>query len=112
MQREIMTNYQKADMLVRKEVVYNVTYLIQEMIGQEKYFEDLSGLLPEEDQDGNITEVLEYWLVSPRLAENLKAHGELVEKDFYNLPIWGRRTSGQSIALDTVIEDIAMKLFS
>ena len=108
----MMTSEEKTEMLVRKEVVHNVTRLMQELMGQEKYLDDLSELSGEEDEDGNVPEVLEYWLVTPTLAEKLKEHGELVAKDFYDLPIWGRRTSGQSITLDTVIEDIAAELFS
>jgi hypothetical protein len=106
-----MTSEEKSAKLVQKEIVYNITYLMQELIGQEKYFDDLGGLLGEEGEDGNMPEVLEYWLVTPWLAEKLKARGELVE-NFQDLDIWGRQTSGQSITLDTVIEDIAAELFS
>lgn len=105
-----MENEEKAEVLVKKEVVYNITCLVQDLIGQEKYCEDLRGLLGEEDKDGNMPEVLEYWLVTPWLAEKLKAHGELIT-NFRDLDIWGRQTSGQSIELDTVIEDIALEFY-
>lgn len=51
-------------------------------------------------------DVLEYWIVSQWLAEKLAARGEVVEMDFHGLIIWGRTTSGQSIVMDPVIEDI------
>lgn len=54
-----MTSEEKTEMLVRKEVVHNVTRLMQELMGQEKYLDDLSELLGEEDEDGNMPEVFE-----------------------------------------------------
>lgn len=52
-------------------------------------------------------EVFEHWVVSTWLADRLRAHGETVIDDLMGLgPIWGRTTTGQSIALDGVICDI------
>ena len=97
--------------LVRREVLCNVSMLIQEMLTQKKYFEDLSGLIGEEDDEGNIPEVFEYWVVTSWFAEKLKAHGELVT-EFFDLVIWGRQTTGQLTSADAVIGDITRELFA
>ena len=52
-------------------------------------------------------EVFEYWLVSRGLADALIKHDEKVIKEFLGLgPIWCRTATGQSVEMDTVIEDI------
>lgn len=53
-------------------------------------------------------DVYEHWLISGWLAEKLKARGEVVG-DLCGLTIWGRCCTGQSIALDRVIQEIAME---
>jgi len=95
-----------AMLLVNKDVCCNVSYLVGKLINEEKYCDDLRGLFGEEDEEGRIAEVLEYWVITPRLAEELKARGELVT-EFFDLDIWGRQTSGQHIADDAVILEIA-----
>ena len=67
------------------------------------------------DEDENFEpteyqEVLEHWIVTDWLADRLEEQGEAVCKDFYGLTIWGRTTSGQSIALDGVICQIHKNL--
>ena len=101
----------KKEKLVNREVLCNVSYLVTELMSQEKYFEELSELFGQEDDEGNIPEVYEYWLVTPWLAEKLKAQGELVTEFFYQ-DIWGRQTSGQLIYMDAVIDDITRELFA
>ena len=101
----------KKEKLVNREVLSNVSFLVEELIGQEKYFEDLSELIGQEDEEGNMQEVYEYWLVTPWFAEKLKAQGELVA-EFFNLDIWGRQTTGQAIYADAVIDDITRELFA
>jgi hypothetical protein len=96
--------------LVRREVLYNISSLVTELSSQEEYFEELSELIGEEDDEGNIPEVYEYWLVTPWLAEKLRAHGELVT-ELLDLVIWGRQTAGQLISADEVIGDITRKIF-
>jgi hypothetical protein len=97
--------------LVNREILCNVSYLVTELMGQEKYFEELSELFGHEDDEGNIQEVYEFWLVTPWFSEKLKAQGELVT-DFFNLVIWGRQTTGQVIYADAVIDDITRELFA
>lgn len=60
----------------------------------------------EHDLEDAYTEIYEYWIVSDYLAEKLERHGEVIEKDFYGLTIWGRTCTGQSITMDSVIQKI------
>jgi hypothetical protein len=52
-------------------------------------------------------EVFEHWSVSNWLAARLEAYGEKVDTDFYGHNVWARTTTGQSITMDGVIQDIA-----
>lgn len=52
-------------------------------------------------------EIYEYWLVSPYLGEKLRENGEAV-LERYGAWVWGRTCTGQAIALDWVIENIAL----
>ena len=101
----------KKEKLVNREVLCNVSYLVTELMSQEKYFEELIELIGQEDDEGNMQEVYEYWLVTPWFAEKLKAQGELVA-EFFDLVIWGRQTTGQVIYADAVIDDITRELFA
>lgn len=58
------------------------------------------------DLDDYRMEVYEYWAVSNWLARRLEAHGYKVI-EAYNMNIWCRTTTGQSISLDGVIRSIA-----
>lgn len=55
--------------------------------------------------DPETREVYEHWLVSDWLARKLEAKGEVVG-EFAGLTIWGRTTTGQSIYMDGVIQEI------
>jgi hypothetical protein len=48
-------------------------------------------------------EIYEHWIVSDWLASKLEQRGEVIERDFYGLTIWGRACTGQAILLDDVI---------
>jgi hypothetical protein len=54
-------------------------------------------------------EVYEHWIVSDWLARRLEEEGEKVDTDFAGLTVWARTCTGQSIALDDVIQRIAVK---
>lgn len=97
--------------LVNREVLCNVSCLVTELMSQEKYFEELSEFIGQEDDEGNMPEVYEYWVVTSWLAEKLKAQGEFAT-EFFNLIIWGRQTTGQLISVDAVINDITRELFA
>lgn len=55
-------------------------------------------------------EVFEHWIVSDWLADQLAAKGEKVDKDFAGLTVWARTTTGQAIAMDSVIQAITADL--
>lgn len=55
-------------------------------------------------------EVFEHWAITEWLADKLIEHGEKVDKDFGNLCIWARTTTGQMISMDSVIQQIAEEL--
>lgn len=55
-------------------------------------------------------EVFEHWAVTDWFADQLLSHGEKVDKDFGGLCVWARTTSGQAIASDYVLEQIAAGL--
>ena len=66
----------------------------------------LSDLISEEDAYPlNGEEVLEWWLVTPWLAERLKREGEIIIESL-DCRWWGRTTSGQAIYMDSVIGEI------
>src|SRR5271168_3073362 len=48
-------------------------------------------------------EIYEHWIVSDWLAGRLEDLGEVIERDFYGLTLWGRACTGQAILLDGVI---------
>ena len=77
----------------------NMLDLISEHIGFDTFCEDFN-------LDPEYIEALEYWVVSDWLANKLEQHGELVTNDFYDLCVWGRACSGQSIKYDYVIQSI------
>jgi hypothetical protein len=52
-------------------------------------------------------EVFEHWIVSDWLADELAQRGEKVDTDFAGMTVWARTTTGQGIASDSVIEQIA-----
>jgi len=108
---EAIENEEEREKLVRREVLCNASCLVQELMSQEKYWEDLAELSGQEDEDRNIPEVFEYWIVTPWLGEKLKLHGELVT-EFLDLIIWGRQTIGQFIHVDDVIGSITRKLLA
>ena len=55
-------------------------------------------------------DVFEHWIVSDWLADKLIERGEKVDKDFAGLCVWARTTTGQMIAMDSVIEAIARQI--
>lgn len=51
-------------------------------------------------------EVYEHWIVSDWFARQLESRGEKVDHDFAGLTVWARTTTGQGIAMDSVVESI------
>lgn len=52
------------------------------------------------------SEVYEHWAVTDWFADKLIAQGEKVDKDFGNLCIWARTTTGQAISMDGCVQRI------
>ena len=65
---------------------------------------------PMMEWDEHTREVLEFWIVTPGMADDLEQKGESVMHDFFGHHVWGRTTSGQSIILDNVIRQIGKEL--
>lgn len=61
--------------------------------------------------DPDQVEAYEHWIVSNWLASKLEEKGEMVCDDILGMVVWGRKTTGQSIALDYVMEQIAVELW-
>jgi hypothetical protein len=80
--------------------------------GVESWAESWEDLCHQENinVDNYQREVLEHWVISGYLARKLEEHGETVFT-FLGLTIWGRATTGQSIAMDAVICDIYDTLY-
>jgi hypothetical protein len=55
------------------------------------------------DLEPQRNEIYEHWIVSDWLARRLEERGEVIERDFYGLTVWGRACTGQAILLDGVI---------
>lgn len=55
-------------------------------------------------------EVYEHWIVSDWLGDRLSEKGEKVDNCFAGLTVWARTTTGQGIAIDSVIEAITADL--
>lgn len=55
-------------------------------------------------------EVFEHWAVTQWLADALIEQDERVDTDFEGLCVWARTTTGQGIAMDSVIRRIVEKL--
>ncbi len=51
-------------------------------------------------------DALEHYIVTDWLANELESRGEMINRDFLGLTIWGRACSGQGILLDAVMVEI------
>ncbi|MDL2320111.1 hypothetical protein LJC45_03150 [Alistipes sp. OttesenSCG-928-B03] len=84
--------------LVEHHVLYEQNSVIEKLLqSDECLIDNICNL------DDN--EVLEWWLVTEWLAEQLKEQGEVIIDD-YGCYWWGRQTSGQAIYMDAVIAEI------
>jgi hypothetical protein len=103
-----MTNTleQQAEHLVKTNVYCHVNGMVEEILS--KSTGDLDHMICAENEFGDLTQPASYWAISDWLAERLIEKGEqFVELDFFGQAVWGRKTFGQAIAMDRVIEDIA-----
>lgn len=77
---------------------------------QEDWYDTAQEGCEENDVEPYQWEVYEHWIVSDWLADQLAAKGEKVDKDFAGLTVWARTTTGQAIAMDSVIQAITADL--
>ncbi|NBX04265.1 MAG: hypothetical protein EBR02_09470 [Alphaproteobacteria bacterium] len=69
-------------------------------------YSDARRLCDAEGIEAHEREVFEHWSVSSWLASQLEKHGEKIARDWYGHHVWARTTTGQSISIDAVIEDV------
>jgi hypothetical protein len=53
---------------------------------------------------------LEFWIVDERFREKLAEKGEATMEEFFGMPLWGRTTSGQGVAMDAIVAEIAVDM--
>ena len=63
------------------------------------------------DLDYDYDEIYEHWVVSDWFARKLAERGEITG-DVAGLTVWGRCCTGQSISMDSVVQDIAAETYS
>ena len=80
----------------------------QNLVVEELMRHDESLLDSLQNLDEN-SEIMEWWLVTPYMAELLKEKGEVILSD-YDCYWWGRQTSGQALYMDWVIQEIARQI--
>lgn len=120
--------YNKAQALVQNEIFVNASRMIDALLKAEdqETTDALYGSLTHEceacngdgyddegedctecEGEGHITlEPLEFWAVTSRLSGKLSEWGGCTF-ECHGLDIWGRTTSGQAIAMDYIIQEIA-----
>jgi hypothetical protein len=89
---------------------YNATYFEDTTDGMTWCCKDWRELCEAFDIEPYEREVFEHWAVSQWLGKKLESKGERIDFDFQGLVVWARTTTGQGIASDRVIEQIAQEL--
>lgn len=104
---------EKAKEIVSNEIYHNLYLTIEQelknnpdLLNEAKNYYPVNDEGERDDENGEYPEIYEYWAVSEWLADKLESKGEIVFKclDFI---VWGRRTTGQAIYMDEVIQKIA-----
>lgn len=92
----------------REAAIESVMPAIREAVW--KITTDYEAICSNHGLDYEYTEALEYWVVSDWLSRKLAEKGESIA-EVCGLTVWGRCTSGQMIACDAVIEEIAKETY-
>lgn len=95
--------YMTANEITDRLILDNQNLVVEELM---RHNESLWDNLQNFDES---SEVLEWWLVTPYMAELLKEKGEVILSD-YDCYWWGRTTSGQALYMDGVIQEIAEQM--
>jgi hypothetical protein len=69
-------------------------------------FQKVDESFEEDGAEPTYFEALQHFIVADWFADELEKRGEIVDKDFLGLTIWGRPTYGQAISLDYVVQDV------
>ena len=92
-----------ANEITDRLILDNQNLVVEELMRHdESLWEELQNL------DEN-SEIMEWWLVTPYMAELLKKNGEVILAA-YGCCWWGRQTSGQALYMDWVIQRIAEQM--
>ena len=109
------------DQMVGEVIIYNVSGLINDInhaywerpgafeLDEEQViniFQKVDESFEEDGAEPTYFEALQHFIVADWFADELEKRGEIVDKDFLGLTIWGRPTYGQAISLDYVVQDI------
>ena len=89
-----------AQQIVDRWILDNQNLVIEELM---KHDDSIWDNIQNFDEN---SEVLEWWLVTPYMAELLKENGEVIFAD-YDCYWWGRTTTGQALYMDWVIQEIS-----
>ena len=89
-----------ANEITDRLILDNQNLVVEELM---RHDESLLDSLQNFDEN---SEIMEWWLVTPYMAELLKEKGEVILSD-YDCCWWGRQTSGQALYMDGVIQEIA-----
>lgn len=92
-----------ANEITDRLILDNQNLVVEELMRHdESLWEELQNL-------NEYSEIMEWWLVTPYMAELLKEKGEVILSD-YDCYWWGRTTSGQALYMDGVIQEIAEQI--
>lgn len=83
--------------LVRMHVISNQGLVVEELLR--------NGLIDEEPIYSAENEIMQWWLITPYLAERLSEQGEIVIEDL-GCQWWARQSCGQAIYMDAVMAKI------
>ena len=86
-----------AQQIVKDLIHDNQNLVIEELM---KHDDSIWDSLQNFDED---TDVLEWWLVTPYMADMLKNNGEVILAA-YDCYWWGRQTSGQGLSMDELMK--------
>ena len=89
-----------ANEITDRLILDNQNLVVEELM---RHDESLLDSLQNFDEN---SEIMEWWLVTPYMAELLKENGEVILAA-YDCCWWGRTTSGQALYMDGVIQEIA-----
>ena len=92
-----------ANEITDRLILDNQNLVVEELMRHDECLQDNLQNLDEN------SEIMEWWLVTPYMAELLKEKGEVILSD-YDCYWWGRQTSGQALYMYGVIQEIAEQI--